>query len=149
LSYYLTFLLVASLLYARDKPEATTNVPHSAPSGSQGSANGAAASSANRKCEKEEIYRVGHGVSVPQVVYSHPPEYTDSARRAKKKGSVVLSFVVASDGRTCNIKIDKHLDPDLDGQAVEAVSSWRFQPAMRDGKPVAVYLGASVDFKLY
>jgi len=29
------------------------------------------------------------------------------------------------------------------------VSSWRFQPAMRDGKPVAVYLGASVDFKLY
>jgi len=29
LSYYLTFLLVASLLYARDKPEATTNVPQS------------------------------------------------------------------------------------------------------------------------
>jgi TPR repeat protein len=37
----------------------------------------------------------------------------------------------------------------LDEKAVEAVRSWRFSPALKDGKPVAVEIAVEVDFHLY
>jgi len=43
----------------------------------------------------------------------------------------------------------KSLDKDLDKQALAAVSTWKFEPATKDGKPVAVHLKAEVDFRLY
>jgi protein TonB len=36
----------------------------------------------------------------------------------------------------------------LDEKAVEAVQKWRFEPGMKDGKPVAVQLVIAVDFHL-
>jgi hypothetical protein len=40
-------------------------------------------------------------------------------------------------------------DPGLDGKAMEAVRSWKFEPATKDGKPVAVHLQVEVQFRLY
>jgi TonB family protein len=37
----------------------------------------------------------------------------------------------------------------LDRKAVEAVSSWRFDPAKKDGEPVEVEIAIEVDFHLY
>jgi len=37
----------------------------------------------------------------------------------------------------------------LDEKAVEAVRSWRFDPATKDGKPVAVQIDVEVAFRLY
>jgi len=34
-------------------------------------------------------------------------------------------------------------------KAIEAVKNWRFDPAMKDSKPVAVYISVEVDFRLY
>jgi len=36
----------------------------------------------------------------------------------------------------------------LDEKAVEAVRTWKFQPALKDGKPVAVEIAVEVDFHL-
>jgi periplasmic protein TonB len=36
----------------------------------------------------------------------------------------------------------------LDEKAVEAVQKWKFEPGMKDGKPVAVDLAIQVDFHL-
>jgi len=33
--------------------------------------------------------------------------------------------------------------------AIDAVKNWRFDPALKDGKPVAVYISVEVDFRLY
>jgi protein TonB len=38
--------------------------------------------------------------------------------------------------------------PDLDESAMEAVRRWRFDPARRDGEPVAVWVRIPVEFKL-
>jgi TonB family protein len=37
----------------------------------------------------------------------------------------------------------------LDEKAIEAVKNWRFEPAVKDGKPVAVAISVEVDFRLY
>jgi protein TonB len=40
------------------------------------------------------------------------------------------------------------LGEDLDEKAVEAVRNWKFQPALKDGKPVAVAINVMVKFVL-
>ena len=37
----------------------------------------------------------------------------------------------------------------LDEKAIEAVRNWKFEPAMKDGKPVAVQINVEVSFRLY
>ncbi len=37
----------------------------------------------------------------------------------------------------------------LDQTAVDTVKQYKFKPAMKDGKPVAVYLNVEVDFQIY
>lgn len=96
-----------------------------------------------------QVYRVGDGVTAPQMVYSVEPEYTDVARREQTQGTVVLDLVVGSDGRPRDIRIVQSLPHGLSEQAVEAVRRWRFKPALKDGRPVAVAMRATVKFELY
>jgi TonB family protein len=146
---YAGAVLLGTLIFAQDKPRAPNDAQRPASPDPQAATQTIAANSPIRKCSSEKIYHIGRGVSVPRVIYSPSPGHPESALSAKEKGNVVLSFVVASDGQTCNVKVDRHLASDLDQLAVEAVNSWRFQPALREGKPVAVYLGTNVDFKSY
>jgi TonB family protein len=37
----------------------------------------------------------------------------------------------------------------LDEKALEAVRTWKFTPAMKDGHPVAVQINVEVNFRLY
>src|SRR5439155_197064 len=37
----------------------------------------------------------------------------------------------------------------LEQKTIEAVRQWKFDPAMKDGKPVAVAINVEVDFRLY
>jgi len=37
----------------------------------------------------------------------------------------------------------------LDEKALEAVKTWKFQPGMKDGHPVAVQISIEVNFHLY
>jgi len=100
-------------------------------------------------CKHEKIFRAGqNGVTIPKVLSAPNPAYTQAARDKKTQGSVAIAFVVGSDGQTCNIKVHKHLAPDLDKAAIDAVSSWRFAPATLNDTPVAVNLETNVDFKL-
>jgi len=94
------------------------------------------------------VYRVGGGVSAPRTLYSPNPEYSDEARRAKYQGTCVLSLIIGSDGMPRDIRIARSLGMGLDEKAMEAVKQWRFQPAMKDGKPVAVAINIEVRFQL-
>jgi len=95
------------------------------------------------------VYRVGGGVSAPRVVFDPDPEYSEEARRAKYQGTVVLWVVIAPDGRARDVRVARALGMGLDEKAVEAVRKWRFQPAMKDGQPVAVQVNIEVNFRLY
>jgi protein TonB len=97
----------------------------------------------------DTVYEVGNGVTAPKAVYAPHPEYTESARKKKINGNVTLAMVVTAEGRVRDLKVIKGLDKDLDKQTLAAVSTWRFEPATKDGKPVAVHLSTEVTFRLY
>ena len=94
-------------------------------------------------------YRVGGGVSAPRALYAPDPEYSEEARKAKYQGTVVLWVVVGPDGRPHDIRVSRSLGLGLDEKAVEAVRQWKFEPARKDGNPVAVQINVEVNFRLY
>jgi periplasmic protein TonB len=95
------------------------------------------------------VFRVGGGVSAPRVIYQPDPEYSEEARKAKYQGTCVLWLVVGPDGRPRDIRVARTLGLGLDEKAIEAVRTWKFEPAMKDGKPVAVQINVEVEFRLY
>jgi protein TonB len=97
----------------------------------------------------EGVYKPGQGVTAPKATYAPQPEYTDKARKQKINGTVVLTMVVTEEGKVRDVRVTKSLDRGLDKQAIAAVSTWKFEPGTKDGKPVAVQLPVEVDFRLY
>src|SRR5947209_10901825 len=95
------------------------------------------------------VFHVGGGVSAPRTIYAHEPEFSEEARKAKYHGVCTLSLIVRSDGRPSDIRVLSSLVMGLDEKAIEAVKNWKFEPAMKDGHPVAVQIAVEVDFHLY
>ena len=97
----------------------------------------------------EPVYEVGNGVTAPKPVYTPDPEYSERARKKKINGTVVVAMIVTPEGRVRDVKIAKSLDEGLNKQALAAVRTWKFEPATKDGKPVAVHLNVDVSFRVY
>jgi periplasmic protein TonB len=94
-------------------------------------------------------YRVGGGVSAPVALFAPDPEYSEEARKTKYQGTVVLWVVVGPDGRPHEMRVQRSLGMGLDQKALDAVKKWKFEPALKDGKPVAVQINVEVNFRLY
>jgi TonB family protein len=98
----------------------------------------------------ESVYKgQGPGMTPPKLVYQPNPEYADRPRRKKIQGSVVLSIIVNADGTVRDPQVTQSLDKDLDKKALECVSKWKFEPATKDGQPVAMHIAVEVNFRLY
>lgn len=95
------------------------------------------------------IFRVGGGVSAPKILYAPDPQYSEEARKAKYQGTVVLWAVIGPDGRPRELRVARSLGMGLDQQAIAAVKTWKFDPAMMNGHPVAVEINVEVNFRLY
>jgi protein TonB len=95
------------------------------------------------------VYRIGGGVSAPQLIYGPDPEFSEEARKAKYQGTVILWMIVGTDGRTHEIRVQRSLGMGLDEKAIDAVRVWRFEPARKNGQPVAVQINVEVNFRLY
>ncbi len=95
------------------------------------------------------VFKVGGGVSAPRAVYTPDPDYSEEARKAKYQGVVVLWLIVGPDGRPRDMHVTRSLGMGLDQKAMEAVRQWKFEPAMMQGKPVAVQISVEVNFRLY
>lgn len=95
------------------------------------------------------VYRIGVGVSAPRAIYSPDPEFSEEARKVKQQGVVVLYVVVGADGLVKQSRVQRSLGFGLDEKAIEAVKNWRFEPAMKDGRPVSVAISVEVNFRLF
>jgi periplasmic protein TonB len=93
-------------------------------------------------------FKVGGGVTAPQLLYKVEPEYSEEARKAKYQGTVVLNVIVDASGKAVEPKIVHSLGLGLDEKAIEAVKKWKFKPGYKDGKPVAVIAQIEVNFRL-
>jgi TonB family protein len=94
--------------------------------------------------------REGNGVSSPRLLYEVKPDYTSEARRARIQGVVTMEAVVLPDGSVGDVRIVRSLDTEfgLDKEAVNTVKKWRFEPGMREGKPVPVLVTVEMSFTL-
>jgi protein TonB len=95
------------------------------------------------------VFRVGGGVSAPRPIYEPDPEYSEEARKAHWQGVVVLTVVVGPDGKVHDARVARTLGLGLDEKAIEAVKTWKFDPARQNGQAVAVQVNIEVNFHLY
>ena len=93
-------------------------------------------------------YRVGGGVSAPVALNNVQAQFSEEAREAKYGGICLLSLIVDTQGMPRNIRVVRSLGKGLDEKAIEAVSQYRFKPAMKDGVPVPVKITVEVNFHL-
>jgi TonB family protein len=93
-------------------------------------------------------YRVGDGVSRPELISATHPVYTELARRNRVTGTVIVEAIINEQGGIENVRVLKGQPMGLDQAAVDAVKTWKFKPAMKDGKPVKVYYVLTVNFQL-
>ncbi|HKV42790.1 MAG TPA: TonB family protein [Blastocatellia bacterium] len=90
------------------------------------------------------------GVDKLPVALTHPrPAYTDEARKNKIQGSVRARVLVAADGTVKQVKLIRHLPDGLDEEAIKAINSMVFRPAIKDDKPVPYWVILDVEFNLY
>jgi TonB family protein len=101
-----------------------------------------------QSAENDTVYEPGNGLTPPKGVYLPNPEYSEKARKKKISGTVLVEMVVTTDGKVRDVKVTKSLEPSLDQQAIAAVQTWKFEPATKDGKPVAVHIHAEVSFRI-
>jgi TonB family protein len=94
------------------------------------------------------IYAPGPGISRARAIYDPQPDYPDEMRRQRVEGQVTLCIIVGPDGAVHATSILSASDPAFGEKSQEAVQKWRFQPATRDGQPVAVRLQVETSFHL-
>ena len=94
------------------------------------------------------VYRIGRGVSSPTLLSKVEPKYSERARQVGLEGTVVLYIVITSEGTPRDMSVVRSLGLGLDEAAMEAVSQWKFNPAVKDGKAVAVQATVEVNFRM-
>jgi TonB family protein len=97
---------------------------------------------------------VGTGDSVradypPKVTRRGEVEYSEEARKKRINGAVLISLLVTEEGLPAEVHVVRGMGYGLDEKAMEAVRQYRFQPAMKDGKPIAQHISIEVNFQLY
>jgi TonB family protein len=86
----------------------------------------------------------------PEVVSAGGMVYPESAHLKKVEGYVRVEYDITVDGAVANPRVVESVPPGIfDEAALAAVRSWRFHPAMRDGKVIeSKGLVSRLDFKL-
>jgi TonB family protein len=93
--------------------------------------------------------RVGGNVNPTKLVYRVPPVYPEHAKQSGLQGVVVLQAVIGTTGSLLSIEpLSKSVDPELVQAARDAVSQWRYEPVLLNGKPVEAVTTITVNFRL-
>ena len=96
-----------------------------------------------------QVAKTNDGATAPDAVFSPEPQYSQEAMAAKYQGNCVLALTVGSDGSPSEIHVSRSVGLGLDQEAIEALQTWRFKPATKDGKPVPVPMSVQVQFHIF
>ena len=84
-----------------------------------------------------------------RVLFKPEPQYTEEARRNQTIGTVLLSAVFSNSGQVVQIHAVRTLPFGLTEQAIAAARQIRFEPAMKGGHAVSVFMQLEYNFNLY
>src|SRR5713226_1967849 len=90
---------------------------------------------------------VGGDVKQAKLIFSVSPVYPTLAKNQHVSGSVMVDALIDANGRVTTMKVVS--GPTLLQQAaMDALKQWKYQPASLDGKPVAMHLTVTIQFRL-
>lgn len=85
----------------------------------------------------------------PRPTFTPDPKYPSEARKKHIEGKVLMEATIGTDGAAHDVQIVKSLGHGLDEESINALKKWKFRPAMREGKPVAVKIKVEMAFKMF
>ncbi|HWA24274.1 MAG TPA: energy transducer TonB [Lacunisphaera sp.] len=74
----------------------------------------------------------------PVAIFTVPPRYAEDARKQGVKGRIKVHFYIDEKGAVRMPAVHADAEPYLSSVAIKALREWKFEPAMRRGKPVLV-----------
>ncbi len=90
---------------------------------------------------------VGDYDKAPRAVDVKPPAYPTDAFERSIEGTVFLDLAVDAQGRVIDARVARSV-PGLDRAALDCVKRWTFEPARKDGHPVAAPARAPMTFRI-
>jgi TonB family protein len=86
--------------------------------------------------------------SLPSVIEQKAPVFPADLKQRGVTGMVDVGFIVDERGMVARTYVLYSTERGFETPALEAVKNWKFKPAMRDGKPVAVRMAVPINFHL-
>src|ERR1700675_1830532 len=86
-------------------------------------------------------------LSGPSPIKKSDPRYPPTLINQHVEGEVVLYAVIRADGSVDSVELVRGLDAQLDANAMEALSQWKFRPASRQGTPVDLEAIVHIPFR--
>lgn len=88
----------------------------------------------------------------PRILSSPAPEYPQTlvAKRAGIRDSVAVVLAINDKGGVDDVKVARSSsDARFEQNAIDAARVWKFTPATKDGKPVAVQMKVELTFETH
>ena len=86
-------------------------------------------------------------LSGPSPIKKSDPRYPPTLIREHVEGEVVLYAVIRADGSVDSVELVRGLDEQLDANAMEALTQWKFRPASRQGTPIDLEAIVHIPFR--
>jgi serine/threonine-protein kinase len=109
---------------------------------------GAAASKSASWVREGDLVDLTPDVTPPRRVSGHLAPYPDAARRLRLEGAVTIDMIVLETGELSKIHVVESAGEILDQAVLQAVHSWRFEPARKQGVKVRVHWPYRQRFKM-
>lgn len=100
----------------------------------------------SKAVEKDGVYEVGGPVLPPKLIRGPGPDMnTRSLFQRAKQGFSIISFVVDTDGRAKDLRIEQETGPEFLLATIGALGECSFQSGTLNGKPVPVRVRAKFE----
>ncbi len=86
-------------------------------------------------------------VSAPGPLRKIDPKYPPTLINEHVEGEVVLYAVIRRDGSVDSIQLVRGIDDQLDANAMNALSQWKFRPATKQGVPIELEAIVHIPFR--
>ena len=91
---------------------------------------------------------MGVEVIIPTPIRRITPVYPEQCKKDKIEGTVILEIEINAEGNVIDARVLKSDHPDLDEAAMEAIKKWKYEPVLKEGKPVPVVFAVAINFWL-
>lgn len=93
--------------------------------------------------------RVGGNIQATKILKMVRPQYPPHLQQQGIEGTVLLEGVIGMEGDILSLRsVNSLVHPELTKAATDAVSQWKYQPTLLNGKPVEIITTITVNYKL-